>query len=206
MEASTCHNTTLDTSLILHWFFVSAVTSKIELSGTVSNSFHFLITATKNSILDVAGVLDSNLIFVLHSYILINLKPILGPVRKLGKFGNLWKLGIFFSEIFKPEFSILTIGQNRKLGNKKTRNNISKISEISEVSEFSICHFFIFQIFFFFSIFYSRQFRTFYLCYVLFSKPFKVFFPSPKIYVQNVTLSQWDISVVRCIYTHEDMG
>ena len=205
MEASTCHNTTLDPSLILHWFFVSAVTSKIELFGTVSNSFHFLITATKNSILDVAGVLDSNLIFVLHSYILINLKPILGPVRKLGKFGNLWKLGIFFSEIFKPEFSILTIGQNRKLGNKKTRNNISKISEISEVSEFSICHFFIFQIFFF-SIFYSRQFRTFYLCYVLFSKPFKVFFPSPKIYVQNVTLSQWDISAVRCIYTHEDMG
>ena len=51
----------------------------------------------------------------------------------------------FFSEIFKSEFSILAIGQNRKLGNKKTRNNISEISEISEVSEFSICHFFIFQ-------------------------------------------------------------
>ena len=52
-----------------------------------------------------------------------------------------WK---FFSEIFKSEFSILAIGQNWKLGNKKTRNNISEISKISEVSEFLICHFFIF--------------------------------------------------------------
>ena len=48
----------------------------------------------------------------------------------------------FFSEIFKSEFLILAIGQNRKLGNKKTRNNIS---EISEVSEFSISPFFIFK-------------------------------------------------------------
>ena len=53
----------------------------------------------------------------------------------------------FFLEIFESEFSILAVGQNRKLGNKKTRNNIS---EISEVSEFSICHFFIFQKTFFF--------------------------------------------------------
>ena len=45
----------------------------------------------------------------------------------------------FFSEIFKSEFTILATGQNRKLGNKKTRNNFS------EISEFSICHFFIFQ-------------------------------------------------------------
>ena len=41
----------------------------------------------------------------------------------------------------------MAVRQNRKLGNKETRNNIS---EISEVSKFSICHFFIFQIFFFF--------------------------------------------------------
>ena len=94
----------------------------------------------------------------------------------------------FFSEIFKSEFSILALGQNQKLGNKKTRTYISEIFDISEVSELSICHFFIFQKPFF-SIFYSRQFRTFYLCYVLFSKPFKVFFSSPKIYVQNITLS-----------------
>ena len=85
----------------------------------------------------------------------------------------------FFPEICNSEFSILAIGQNRKLGNKKTRNNIS---EISEVSEFSIWHFLIFQKTFFFSVFYSRQFRNFYLC-------FEVFFPSPKIYVQNITLS-----------------
>ena len=89
----------------------------------------------------------------------------------------------FFPEIFKFEFSILPYSQNRKLGNRETRNNIS------EVSEFSNCHFFIFQKTFFFSIFYSRQFRTFYLRYVLFSRPLKVFFPSPKIYVQNITLS-----------------
>ena len=48
----------------------------------------------------------------------------------------------FFSEIFKSKFSIVAVGQNWKLRNKKTRNNIS---EIPEFSEFSICHFFIFQ-------------------------------------------------------------
>ena len=50
-------------------FFVSIVTSKMELFGTVINSFYFLIIATKNSILDVAGVLDTTLItdiFALH--------------------------------------------------------------------------------------------------------------------------------------------
>ena len=41
---------------------VSAVTSKKQLFETVFNSFHFLIIATKNSILDVAGVLDATLI------------------------------------------------------------------------------------------------------------------------------------------------
>ena len=51
----------------------------------------------------------------------------------------------FFSENFKSEFSILAVGQNRKLGNKKTRGNFSEISDFSDFSEFSICHFFIFQ-------------------------------------------------------------
>ena len=51
----------------------------------------------------------------------------------------------FFPEIFESEFSILAVEQNRKLGNKKTWNNFSKISEIFDFSEFSICHFFIFQ-------------------------------------------------------------
>ena len=55
-----------------------------------------------------------------------------GPGRKLGKLGNLGNL-----EIFKSKFSILAVGQNRKVGNKKTRNNISDVSGIR--------HFFIFQ-------------------------------------------------------------
>ena len=55
----------------------------------------------------------------------------------------------FFSEIFKSEHSILAVGQNRKLGNKKTLNNFSEISKISKVSEFSICHFSIFFLNFF---------------------------------------------------------
>ena len=65
-----------------------------------------------------------------------------------------WKSQNFFSEIFKSEFSILAVGKNKKLGNKKTWNNFSKISQISDVSEFSICHFFIFfRIFFPFFLF-----------------------------------------------------
>ena len=39
----------------------------------------------------------------------------------------------------------MAVWKNRKLGNKKIRNNTSHISEISAVSEFSICHFFVFQ-------------------------------------------------------------
>ena len=65
-------------------FFISIVTSKMELFGTIFNSFYFLIIAIKNSILDVAGVLDLTLItdtFALHSWTLINLKPILASYR-----------------------------------------------------------------------------------------------------------------------------
>ena len=54
-----------------------------------------------------------------------------------------------FSKNFKSEFSILAVGQNRKVGNKKTRNNISDIFEISNFSEFSIWHVFINKKFFF---------------------------------------------------------
>ena len=56
----------------------------MELFGTIFNSFHFLIIVKKNSILDVAGVLDPTLItdtFALRSWILINLKPILASYR-----------------------------------------------------------------------------------------------------------------------------
>ena len=44
----------------------------MELFGAVFNSFYFLIIVTKNSILDIAGVLDPALItdiFALHSWI-----------------------------------------------------------------------------------------------------------------------------------------
>ena len=44
----------------------------MELFGTVFSSFFFLIIATKNSVLDVADVLDPTLItdmFALHSWI-----------------------------------------------------------------------------------------------------------------------------------------
>ena len=61
-------------------FFLSAVTSKMELFGIIFNSLHSLITATKNSILDVAGVLVPTLFtdtFAVHNWILIKLKPIL---------------------------------------------------------------------------------------------------------------------------------
>ena len=73
---------TLDTYTLQ--FFVSIVTSKMELFGTVFNSFYLLIIATKNSILDVTGVLDPILItdiFALHSWILINLESILASYR-----------------------------------------------------------------------------------------------------------------------------
>ena len=56
----------------------------MKLFGTVFNSFYFLIIATKNSILDIAGVPDPNLItaiFALHNWILINLKSILASYR-----------------------------------------------------------------------------------------------------------------------------
>ena len=71
-----------------------------------------------------------------------------GPGRKLGNIGNPGNSGIF-SKNFKSEFSILAVGQNRKVGNKKTRNNISDIFEISNFSEFSIWHVFINKKFFF---------------------------------------------------------
>ena len=76
-----------------------------------------------------------------------------------------------FSEIFKSEFSILAIRQNGKLGFK----NLGK--KLPSFPSFRPGHYQRdFTKLFFFSIFYSRQFRTFYLCYVLFSKHLKCFF------------------------------
>ena len=82
MEASTYHNMTLDTYTFQ--FFVSIVTSKMELFGTVFNSFYILIIAAKNFMLNVAGFPDPILItdnFALHSWTLINLKSILASYR-----------------------------------------------------------------------------------------------------------------------------
>ena len=58
----------------------------MELFGITFNRLHFLITATKNSMLDVVAVLDLTLVtdtFALHSWILIYLKPILALYRNL---------------------------------------------------------------------------------------------------------------------------
>ena len=67
------------------------------------------------------------------------------PGRKPGNLGNLRNLGNFFPRFFKSEFSILAVGQNRKLRNKKTQNNFSEIFDFSDFSEFLICHFFVFR-------------------------------------------------------------
>ena len=81
-----------------------------------------------------------------------------GPGQKLRNLGN------FFPGIFKSEFLILAVGQNRKLGKKKTRNNFSEISEISDFSEFSIRHFFIFFLTFLKFFYKGFSKSLFYLC------------------------------------------
>ena len=74
----------------------------MELFGTLFNNFHFLMIAIKNSILDVASVLDPTLItdtFALHSWILINLKPILASYRNRSVNSNGkedgWLMGLY---------------------------------------------------------------------------------------------------------------
>ena len=46
----------------------------------------------------------------------------------------------------------------------------------------------------------SGRFRTLYICYVLFSEPFKVFFLQQKHNFQNITMLLEDVFVVICIY------
>ena len=74
----------------------------MELFGIIFNSLHSLIIATKNSIRDVAGVLVPTLItdtFALHSWILINLKPILASFRNQSVNSNGkedgWLMGLY---------------------------------------------------------------------------------------------------------------
>ena len=87
MEASTCHNMTLDTYTFQ--FFVSIVTSKMELFGTVLNSFYFLRIITKNSILDVSGALDPTLttdIFFSRDWIrIVNTNRLIRKNRVMGE-------------------------------------------------------------------------------------------------------------------------
>ena len=93
-----------------------------------------------------------------------NLVPLLKGARwKARKPQQYRKSRIFFPEIFKSEFSILAVRQNRKLGNKKTRNNFSEISGISDYFKISICHFF-----FYFFLFYSFSYTVFQNLYFTF--------------------------------------
>ena len=104
----------------------------------------------------------------------------------------------FFLEIFKSQFSILAVGQNQKVRNKKTQNNIS------EVSEFSICHLFIFPKNFFqysevgnfvLCIYVMYCFRSLLKCFFLQQKyiMFKILPCRDKIYFL------WDISTKMCM-------
>ena len=105
-------------------------------------SHHFRVTCYLTYFLKLLKV--HFLILDLHMFVTV----LQGQVENLetSEISELSEIWAFFSEIFKSEFSILAVGQNRKLGNKKTRNNFS---EISEVYKFSICHFFIFFLIFF---------------------------------------------------------
>ena len=80
-----------------------------------------------------------------------------------------------FSKNFKSEFSILAVGQNQKVGNKKTRNNISDIFEISNFSEFSIWYVFINKNFFFFSILKYRTSHSYMFLKIGVLKNFAIF-------------------------------
>ena len=82
--------TTLSCTLVITWNYVHCQTTQtgsritvafmMELFVSIFDSFHFWIIFTKSSILNVTGVLDPTLItdiFASHSWIFINLKPIL---------------------------------------------------------------------------------------------------------------------------------
>ena len=80
------------------------LTSRMELFVTIFDSFHSLIIVTKISILDVAGILNPNLItdiFASRSWILMDLKSIFLLYRKQlinsndKKDGWLYEMGIY---------------------------------------------------------------------------------------------------------------
>ena len=98
---------------------------------------------------------------------------------------------------------ILAIGQNRKLGNKKTRNNIS---EISEVSEFSICHFSFFKNFFSHFSTVSNSVLSIYVMFCFQSLLKCCFFQQKYMLKILPSLAVIRYFVVRCTFTHEVMG
>ena len=80
------------------------LTSRMELFVTIFDSFHSLIIVTKTSILEVAGILNPNLItdiFASPSWILMDLKSIFLLYRKQlinsndKKDGWLYEMGIY---------------------------------------------------------------------------------------------------------------
>ena len=80
------------------------------------------------------GIINEKIFKDKESIEILKILHLINNVKARSKTQKPRKTQKFFSEICKSEFWILAIGQNRKLGKKKTRNNISEISEISEVS------------------------------------------------------------------------
>ena len=101
-----------------------------------SKSFAFSICSRypmKNSIL---GYFCQNMCSQMHRKLQPTMMALWKIITELccsvarSKARKSWKTRKFFPEIFKSKFSILAIGQNRKLRNKKTWNNISEIYQV----------------------------------------------------------------------------
>ena len=96
----------------------------------------------------------------------------------------------FFSENFKSEFSILALCKIENLEIRKLGIISPRFPRFSRFPSFDLPVLHFSKNVFFFNI--LQQAISYFLsmlCFALFSKPFKVFFPSPKIYFQNITLS-----------------
>ena len=116
----------------------------------------------------------------IYFYLLVTTYMTRSKTRKSRKTRN------FFSEIFKSEFSILAVGQNRKLGN----NGIifPRFPRFPRFPSFQFASFHFSKTFFFQ---YSTVGNSLLLIYVVlcFQSRLNCFFPTPKIYIQNIILS-----------------
>ena len=97
------------------------------------------------------------------------------PGRKLGKLGNLGKLGIFFPRFLNASFRFWLQGKIENLEIRKLGIIFPRFPRFPRFPSFRFATFH-FSKNFFFSIFYSRQFRTFYFCYVCFQSLLNCFF------------------------------